>query len=114
MNKKTETETKELTKKAVELFYIKEKSIFQKNKLKSNDIFYEPIDIGDHTIPNGNSIMLMNFARLGMKVEGKELSNSLNGYLNVYKSFMTSSLKSIDYFNMIVEGKKCNQDGCDV
>ena len=105
---------KELTKKAIELFYIKKKSIFQKNKFKSNDIFHEPIDIGDHTIPNGNSIMLMNFARLGMKLEGKDLSNSLNGYLNVYKSFMTSSLKSIDYFNMIAAGKKCNQDGCDL
>ena len=82
--------------------------------MKSNDIFYEPIDIGDHTIPNGNSIMLMNFARLGMKVEGKELSNSLNGYLNVYKSFMTSSLKSIDYFNQIESGKSCNSEGCSI
>ena len=32
--------------------------------IKKNDLFFEPIDIGDHTVPNGNSIMLKNFARL--------------------------------------------------
>ena len=56
--------------------------------------------------------MLLNFSRLGMKSEAKELSNSLNGYLNIYKSLMTSSLKSIDYFNMIEENKNCTENGC--
>ena len=79
-----------------------------------NDLFYRPIDIGDHTIPNGNSIMLMNFARLGFKKEAKVLANSLNGYLNVYKVFMISSVKSIDYFNQIESGKSCNSEGCSI
>ena len=103
---------KNLCKKAIELFYIKEKSIFQKNIISNNDLFHEPIDISDNNIPNGNSIMLLNFSRLGMKSEAKELSNSLNSYLNIYKSLMASSLKSIDYFDTIETNKNCTEDGC--
>ena len=47
-----------------------------------------------------------------MKNEAKELSNSLNGYLNIYKSLMISSLKSIDYFNTIESNKNCTENGC--
>jgi len=103
---------KELCQKTIELFYVKEKSIFQKNIIFNNDLFHKPIDISDNNIPNGNSIMLLNFSRLGMKNEGRELSNSLNGYLNIYKSLMTSSLKSIDYFNIIESNKNCTDTGC--
>ena len=103
---------KDLCKKTIELFYIKEKSIFQKNIIAENDLFHNPIDISDNNIPNGNSIMLMNFSRLGMKNEAKELSNSLNGYLNIYKSLMVSSIKTIDYFKMIESNKNCTATGC--
>ena len=103
---------KNLCQKTIELFYVKEKSIFQKNIISNNDLFHKPIDISDNNIPNGNSIMLLNFSRLGMKTEGRELSNSLNGYLNIYKSLMTSSLKSIDYFDMIESNKNCTENGC--
>jgi len=103
---------KALCQKTIELFYVKEKFIFQKNIISNNELFHKPIDINDNNIPNGNSIMLLNFSRLGMKNEAKELSNSLNGYLNVYKSLMTSSLKSIDYFNMIESNKTCKDNGC--
>jgi len=102
---------KELCKKTNQLFYIKEKSIFQKNVVNTNDLFHKPIDISDGNIPNGNSIMLLNFTRLKMKDEAKELSNSLNGYLNVYRSLMASSIKSIDYFNMIDSNKNCTNEG---
>ena len=105
---------KELSKEAIEKFYIKDKAIFQKNKVDSKDLFHNAIDISDHTIPNGNSIMLNNFARLGLKKEGKELANSLNGYLNVYKNLMISSIKSIDFFNQIMSGKNCNDSGCEI
>ena len=47
-----------------------------------------------------------------MKNEARELSDSLNGYLNIYKSLMVSSLKAIDYFKMIESNKNCNEDGC--
>jgi uncharacterized protein YyaL (SSP411 family) len=103
---------KNLCRKAIDLFYLKEKSIFQKNIITENDIFHRPIDISDNNIPNGNSIMLLNFSRLGMKDEAEELSNSLNGYLNVYSSLMISSFKSIDYFKMIKSNKNCNESGC--
>ena len=103
---------KELCKKTIELFYVKEKSVFQKNIISHNDLFHRPIDISDNNIPNGNSIMLLNFSRLGMNSEAKKLSNSLNGYLNIYKSMMASSIKSIDYFNMIESNKNCTENGC--
>ena len=103
---------KNLCRKAIDLFYLKEKSIFQKNIITENDIFHRPIDISDNNIPNGNSIMLLNFSRLGMKDEAEELSNSLNGYLNVYSSLMISSFKSIDYFKTIKSNKNCNESGC--
>ena len=103
---------KELCNQTIELFYIKEKSIFQKNMIATNDLFHKPIDISDGNIPNGNSIMLLNFSRLKMKNEGKELSDSLNGYLNVYKSLMASALKSIDYFKIIELNKNCTKEGC--
>ena len=103
---------KDLCQKTIKFFYVKEKSIFQKNKISNNDLFHTPIDISDNNIPNGNSIMLLNFSRLGMKNEAKALSNSLNAYLNVYKSLMTSSLKSIDYFNMLESNKNCTEFGC--
>ena len=75
-------------------------------------IFFSPIDIGDNTIPNGNAIMLINLVRLGMKNEANKLSQSLNGYLNIYKNHMMSSLRAIDFFNNVKAGKNCNEFGC--
>ena len=103
---------KDLCKKTIEFFYIKEKSIFQKNIIAENDLFHKPLDISDNNIPNGNSIMLINLSRLGMKSEAEELSFSLNGYLNIYKSSMVSSLKAIDYYKMTQSNKNCNETGC--
>ena len=93
-------------------FYDKEKKIFQKNPLSNNDLFFNPIDIGDSTIPNGNSIMLFNMARLGKLSDAKTLAQSLYGYLNIYNNYMISSLKSLDYFNEKNLGKRCGPDGC--
>ena len=103
---------KELCKKTIELFYLKEKLIFQKNIVATNDLFHKPIDISDGNIPNGNSIMLLNFSRLKMKNEATELSSSLNGYLNTYKPLMASAIKSIEYFNITKTNEKCTEKGC--
>ena len=103
---------KKLCRETIDFFYVKEKSIFQKNMVANNDLFHKPIDISDGNIPNGNSIMLLNFSRLKMKKEAKELSNSLNGYLNIYKSLMASALKSIEYFNSTDSSKNCTTEGC--
>ena len=56
--------------------------------------------------------MLINFVRLGMLEEAKKLSDSLNGYLNIYKNHMMTSLRAIDFFNNVQQGKNCNEQGC--
>ena len=58
--------------------------------------------------------MLINYVRLGMMDEAKKLSDSLNGYLNIYKNHMMSSLRAIDFFNNVKEGKDCNERGCKI
>ena len=65
-------------------------------------------------MPNGNSVMLINLVRLGFKKEANELAISLNGYINIYKSFMISSIKAIDFVNMTSSGKQCNEKGCKI
>jgi uncharacterized protein len=114
LNSSYKIKAMQLSQETSENFYINEKSVFQKNIIKNNDLFISPIDISDHTIPNGNSIMLTNFTRLGLMKEAEELSNSLNGFLNLHKTFMVSSLKSIDFFNQTNLGKNCNEDGCSI
>ena len=114
MNFKYKELAKKISLEAVDKFYLNDKNIFQKNTKSNNDIFFKPIDIGDNTIPNGNAIMLINLIRLGMMDIAKNLSESLNGYLNVYKNHMMTSLKAIDYFNSINEGKNCNEHGCKI
>ena len=105
---------KKLSYEAIKKFYLKDKNIFQKNPITNNDVFFRPIDIGDNTIPNGNSIMLINFVRLGMMEEAKKLSESLNGYLNIYKNHMMTSLRAIDFFSTITKGEKCTEQGCKI
>ena len=101
-----------LSKDAIAKFYLDNKNIFQKNLKNNNDTFFDPIDIGDNTIPNGNAIMLINFIRLGMMDEAKKLSDSLNGFLNIYKTHMMTSIRALDFYNNIKEGKNCNEQGC--
>jgi len=114
MNFKYNNLAKKLSYEAIKKFYLKDKNIFQKNPITNNDVFFRPIDIGDNTIPNGNSIMLINFVRLGMMEEAKKLSESLNGYLNIYKNHMMTSLRAIDFFSTITKGEKCTEQGCKI
>jgi uncharacterized protein len=114
MNFKYKDQATKLCREAIAKFYVKEKNIFQKNKIANNDIFFKPIDIGDNTIPNGNAVMLINLIRLGMMEEAKKLSDSLNGYLNIYKNHMMTAIRAIDFFNNIKEGKSCNEQGCKI
>ncbi len=106
--------SKKILKEAFDKFYLHDKNIFQKSPKNNNDVFFTPVDIGDNTIPNGNAVMLINLIRLGMINEAKKLADSLNGYLNIYKNHMMTSLRAIDYFNNIKEGKNCNEQGCKI
>ena len=114
MNFKYKDLAKKLCKEAINKFFLNDKHIFQKNPKNNSDIFFKPIDIGDNTIPNGNAMMLINLIRLGMMDEAKKLSESLHGYLNIYKNHMMTALRAIDYFNNINEGKNCNEKGCKI
>jgi uncharacterized protein len=112
MNFKYKDLAKKLSIETMNKFYLKEKSIFQKNQKNNNDIFFRPIDIGDNTIPNGNAIMLINLTRLGLIDEAKNIANSLNGYLNIYKNHMMTAIRALDFFNNISSGKNCDVQGC--
>ncbi len=114
MNFKYKEIARKLTQEALSKFYLKDKNIFQKNPIDNNDIFFKPVDIGDNTIPNGNAIMLINFVRQGMMKEAQKLSDSLNGYLNIYKNNMMSAVRAIDFFNNVKEGKNCDEKGCKI
>ncbi len=114
MNFKYKDLAKKLTQEALSNFFLEDKNIFQKNQKNSKDTFFEPIDIGDNTIPNGNAIMLINLVKLGMMNEAKKLSHSLNGYLNIYKNHMMTATRALDFFNNVNSGKNCNEQGCKI
>ena len=114
MNFKYKDLARKLSQEAIAKFFLEDKNIFQKNQKNNNDTFFKPIDIGDNTIPNGNAIMLINLVRLGMMDEAKKLSDSLNGYLNIYKTHMMTALRALDFFNNIKLGKNCNEQGCKI
>ena len=114
MNFKYKDLAKKLSQEALSKFFLEDKNIFQKNSKDNNDTFFKPIDIGDNTIPNGNAVMLINFVRLGMMDEAKKLSDSLNGYLNIYKNHMMTAVRAIDFYNNVNSGKNCNEQGCKI
>ena len=114
MNFKYKNLAQKLSLEAISKFFLEDKNIFQKNPKNNNDIFFKPIDIGDNTIPNGNAIMLINLVKLGMMNEAKKLSNSLNGYLNIYKNHMMTAIRALDFFNNVNSGKNCNEQGCKI
>ena len=112
MNFRYKDLAKKLSIEAMSKFYLHEKDVFQKNPKNNDDVFIKAIDIGDNTTPNGNAVMLINLIKLGMINEAKKLSVSLNGYLNIYKNHMMTTLKALDFFNNITSGKNCNEHGC--
>ena len=114
MNFKYKNLAKKLSQEAITKFFLEDKNIFQKNPKNNQDAFFKPIEIGDSTVPNGNAIMLINLVRLGMMNEAKKLSNSLNGYLNIYKNHMMTAIRALDFFNNINLGKNCNEQGCKI
>ena len=86
-----------------QLFFNKENNLLQKNILKSNDLFVQPIDIGDSNVPNGNSIYLLICRKLSNITNNKLwnekldiLSKSFHSYINYNFSQMFSYLKILD------------------
>ncbi len=112
MNFRYKDLAKKLSIEAMSKFYLHEKDVFQKNPKNNDDVFIKAIDIGDNTTPNGNAVMLINLIKLGMMNEAKKLSVSLNGYLNIYKNHMMTTIKALDFFHNVTSGKNCNEHGC--
>ena len=92
-----------LMNEAWDVFYNNENNLLQKNKVKSNDLFVNPIDISDNNIPNGNSIYLLicnklyNISEENNWLEKKDiLSKSFHASINSNFSQMFSYLKILD------------------
>ena len=93
----------DLINEAWELFFNEEIKLLQKNKIKNNDLFINPIDISDNNIPNGNSIFLLIINKLYDITEEdkwlnkcKILSQSFHSLINDNFSQMFSYLKILD------------------
>ena len=96
-------DAKKMMQKTWDLFYDKKNKILQKNPINENDLFAPPIDMGDHNIPNGNNIFLINCKKLEIITEetkwkdiSKELIQSFHSYLNLHATQMISYIKSLD------------------
>ncbi len=84
-------------------FFNSDERILQKNKIKSNDLFVEPIDLNDNNIPNGNSIYLLISNKLNnIAPENKWneridiLSKSFHSHINSNFTQMFSYIKVLD------------------
>tara|TARA_B100000700_G_C15040262_1_gene854966 strand:+ start:870 stop:2819 length:1950 start_codon:yes stop_codon:yes gene_type:complete len=84
-------------------FFNSENNLLQKNIIKKNDLFVNPVDIADNNIPNGNSIYLLicnklknitNEVQWNEKIE--TLSRSFNNYISYNFTQMFSYLKVLD------------------
>ena len=84
-------------------FFNSDEGILQKNKIKSNDLFVEPVDLNDNNIPNGNSIYLFISNKLNnIAPENKWdkridiLSKSFHSHINSNFAQMFSYIKILD------------------
>jgi len=84
-------------------FFNINENVLQKNKIKFNDLFVEPIDLNDNNIPNGNSIYLLICNKL-FNILGDQkwnekihtLSKSFHSHINSNFSQMFSYIKILD------------------
>ena len=88
---------------AWEIFFNDKNCLLQKNAVKNNDLFVNPIDITDSNIPNGNSIYLMVSNKLknilgddNWKYKIDILSKTFHSYINYNYSQMFSFIKTLD------------------
>ncbi len=84
-------------------FFNSDEKVLQKNKVKSNDLFVEPIDLNDNNIPNGNSIYLFVSNKLNNIVPENKwheridiLSKSFHSHINSNFTQMFSYIKILD------------------
>ena len=102
-DKKSLEKCKKIMEEVWSLFFNKDYNLLQKNICNSNDLFVNPIDIGDNNIPNGNSIYLLICSKLNNILNDKNwskkldiLSKTFNTYISFNFSQMFSYLKVLD------------------
>jgi len=102
-DKKSLDKCKRIMREVWSLFFNKDNNLLQKNIIKSNDLFVNPIDIADNNIPNGNSVYLLICSKLSNITKEKSwtekvnvLSKSFNTFINFNFSQMFSYLKILD------------------
>tara|TARA_B100000427_G_scaffold284924_1_gene258073 strand:+ start:571 stop:2511 length:1941 start_codon:yes stop_codon:yes gene_type:complete len=94
---------RKLMDEAWKSFFNSDEGILQKNKIQSNDLFVEPIDLNDNNIPNGNSIYLLITNKLNSITPDNKwneriniLSKSFHSHLNSNFAQMFSYIKILD------------------
>ena len=92
-----------IMKEIGKLFYNDKTGFLQKNKIKDNDLFVNPIDLNDNNIPNGNSVYLNICNKLytitneKIWLEKSEiLKKSFHQTINSFYSQMFSFIKTLD------------------
>ena len=105
-NKESLLKCIEIMEIAWKLFFNEENNLLQKNKIKDNDLFTNPIDITDNNIPNGNSIYFTVVNKLyditessSLKEKLIKLSQSFHAFINTNFSQMFSYYKSLDVYD---------------
>ena len=105
-NKESLLKCIEIMEIAWKLFFNEENNLLQKNKIKDNDLFTNPIDITDNNIPNGNSIYFTVVNKLyditessSLKEKLIKLSQSFHAFINTNFSQMFSYYKSLDTYD---------------
>ena len=88
------------------MFYDDKSKLLQKNPIKINDLFVNPVDLNDNNIPNGNSVYLTQINKLYYITNEKHwfeksriLQQSFHQVLNSNFSQMFSFVKALDMYH---------------
>ena len=60
------------------LFFNENYGLLQKNVLKTNDLFVDPVDISDNNLPNGNSVYMLVCNKLKNITNELDWQNKIN------------------------------------
>ena len=104
-NKESLSKCLEIMEIAWKLFFNEDHNLLQKNTVRQNDIFTNPVDITDNNIPNGNSVYFYVINKLHDITENSswgdklnKLSQSFHAFINTNFSQMFSYYKSLDIY----------------
>ena len=99
-------EASKIMVEAWNMFYNDKSKLLQKNPIKINDLFVNPVDLNDNNIPNGNSVYLTQINKLYYITNEKHwfeksriLQQSFHQVLNSNFSQMFSFVKALDMYH---------------